>query len=198
MRLKEISEETVSLLNLGDMKAFDKIYHTYYLYLSAVVTYYVHDNQVAAELVNDVFVSLWRNREHVSCPLLPYLRQAAQNTAISYLRSAHFNECLLTDHVEEIYSWLENRIIATDNPLHVLENRELNALIRKEVEKLPPQCRAVFEARLYKGKSYAEIAEEMQLSTSTVRGQMRIALGKLREAFGIECLLIFLWNLFYS
>lgn len=184
MRQQEISKEIVSRLNKGDIKAFDAIYHTYYLYLCAVVTYYVHDRHVAAELVNDVFVGVWRNREHVAAPVLPYLKQAAQNAAVSYLRSSHFNEKLLTDHVEEVYAYLENRIIASDNPLHTLEHREMDALIRAEVDKLPPRCRAVFQACLYEGKSYAEIADEQQLSVSTVRGQMRIALGKLREALG--------------
>ena len=177
------------------MKAFDAIYHAYYLYLCAVVTYYVHDRNVAAELVNDVFVGVWRNKERVACPVLPYLKRAAQNAAVSYLCSSHFNERLLTDHVEEIYAYLEKRIIATDNPLHALEDSEMDALIRAEVEKLPPRCRAVFQACLYEGKSYAEIADEQQLSVSTVRGQMRIALNKLREALGTPCMITVLMML---
>ena len=149
MRQQEISEEIVVRLNRGDMKAFDAIYHAYYLYLCAVVTYYVHDRNVAAELVNDVFVGVWRNKER----------------------------------------------IATDNPLHALEDSEMDALIRAEVEKLPPRCRAVFQACLYEGKSYAEIADEQQLSVSTVRGQMRIALNKLREALGTPCMITVLMML---
>ena len=195
MRQQEISEEIVVRLNRGDMKAFDAIYHAYYLYLCAVVTYYVHDRNVAAELVNDVCVGVWRNKERVACPVLPYLKRAAQNAAVSYLRSSHFNERLLTDHVEEIYAYLEKRIIATDNPLHALEDSEMDALIRAEVEKLPPRCRAVFQACLYEGKSYAEIADEQQLSVSTVRGQMRIALNKLREALGTPCMITVLMML---
>ena len=102
--------------------------------------------------------------------MLPYLKRAAQNAAVSYLRSSHFNERLLTDHVEEIYAYLEKRIIATDNPLHALEDSEMDALIRAEVEKLPPRCRAV-------------------------RGQMRIALNKLREALGTPCIITVLMML---
>lgn len=189
MRQQEISEETVVRLNRGDVKAFDAIYHAYYLYLCAVVTYYVHDRRVAAELVNDVFVGVWHHKERITCPVLPYLKRAAQNAAVSYLRSSHFNEKLLTDHVEEIYDYLERRIIAADNPLHALEHSEMDALIRAEVEKLPPRCRDVFCACLYDGKSYAEVAEELRLNVSTVRGQMRIALGKLREALGAPCMI---------
>ena len=43
MNLPEISENLIEQLNHGNTKAFDKIYHTYYLYLCAIAVYYVHD-----------------------------------------------------------------------------------------------------------------------------------------------------------
>ena len=57
MNLPEISENLIEQLNHGNTKAFDKIYHTYYLYLCAIAVYYVHDRRVAGEIVNDVFVA---------------------------------------------------------------------------------------------------------------------------------------------
>lgn len=57
MNLPEISENLIEQLNHGNTKAFDKIYHTYYLYLCAIAVYYVHDKRVAGEIVNDVFVA---------------------------------------------------------------------------------------------------------------------------------------------
>lgn len=65
MNLPEISENLIEQLNHGNTKAFDKIYHTYYLYLCAIAVYYVHDKRVAGEIVNDVFVAFWQNR-HIS------------------------------------------------------------------------------------------------------------------------------------
>ena len=53
MNLPEISENLIEQLNHGNTKAFDKIYHTYYLYLCAIAVYYVHDKRVAGEIVND-------------------------------------------------------------------------------------------------------------------------------------------------
>lgn len=45
MNLPEISENLIEQLNHGNTKAFDKIYHTYYLYLCAIAVYYVHDRR---------------------------------------------------------------------------------------------------------------------------------------------------------
>ena len=50
MNLPEVSEKLIEQLNHGSTKAFDKIYHTYYLYLCAIAVYYVHDKRVAGGL----------------------------------------------------------------------------------------------------------------------------------------------------
>ena len=166
MNLPEVSEKLIEQLNHGSTKAFDKIYHTYYLYLCAIAVYYVHDKRVAGEIVNDVFVSFWQNRHHITYPALPYLRRAIQNASISYLRSSAFNERIMTEQME------------------ALESSEMNEIILRKVEELPAKCRAVFKASLYEGKSYSEIAEEQNINVATVRVQMKIALTKLRESLG--------------
>lgn len=184
MNLPEVSEKLIEQLNHGSTKAFDKIYHTYYLYLCAIAVYYVHDKRVAGEIVNDVFVSFWQNRHHITYPALPYLRRAIQNASISYLRSSAFNERIMTEQMEEIWAFLENHILSSDNPLQALESSEMNEIILRKVEELPAKCRAVFKASLYEGKSYSEIAEEQNINVATVRVQMKIALTKLRESLG--------------
>lgn len=182
MNLPKVSEKLIEQLNQGNTKAFDKIYHTYYLYLCAIAVYYVHDKRVAGEIVNDVFVSFWQNRGNIIYPPLPYLRRAIQNASISYLRSSYYNEKMATEQMEEIWSFLENHILSSDNPLQTLEHSEMNEIILQKVEELPAKCRAVFKASLYEGKTYAEIAEEQNINVATVRVQMKIALTKLRES----------------
>ena len=56
MNLPEISENLIEQLNHGNTKAFDKIYHTYYLYLCAIAVYYVHDKRVAGEIAGLRFI----------------------------------------------------------------------------------------------------------------------------------------------
>lgn len=184
MNLPEISENLIEQLNHGNTKAFDKIYHIYYLYLCAIAVYYVHDKRVAGEIVNDVFVAFWQNRHHITYPALPYLRRAIQNASISYLRSSYFNEKQMTEQMEEIWAFLENHILSSDNPLQALEHSEMNTIIMKKVEELPAKCRAIFKASLYEGKTYSEIAKEQNINVTTVRVQMKIALTKLRESLG--------------
>ena len=88
------------------------------------------------------------------------------------------------EQMEEIWAFLENHILSSDNPLQALEHSEMNTIIMKKVEELPAKCRAIFKASLYEGKTYSEIAEEQNINVTTVRVQMKIALTKLRESLG--------------
>ena len=54
MNLPEISENLIEQLNHGNTKAFDKIYHTYYLYLCAIAVYYVHDRVSVSAILYSV------------------------------------------------------------------------------------------------------------------------------------------------
>ena len=182
MKIQDIPSHVVDQVNEGSIKAFEKIYHIYYVYLCTIAVYYVHDRRVAGEIVNDVFVSFWQNRAHITSPILPYLRKSVQNASLSYFRSSYYHELTVTEQMEEAWNFLENRILSSDDPLQALEKSEMNKIIMEKVEELPPKCRAIFKACLYEGKSYQAIAEEQHIHVSTVRVQIKIAIDRLRES----------------
>ena len=51
----------------------------------------------------------------------------------------------MTEQMEEIWAFLENHILSSDNPLQALESSEMNEIILRKVEELPAKCRAVFK-----------------------------------------------------
>ena len=102
-----------------------------------------------------------------------------------FRKRSYYNLLLkMMEQMEEIWAFLENHILSSDNPLQALEHSEMNTIIMKKVEELPAKCRAIFKASLYEGKTYSEIAEEQNINVTTVRVQMKIALTKLRESLG--------------
>ena len=179
--IRQVSPSVVEQLNRGDMKAFDFIYHAYYVYLCAIAVYYVHDWNVAAELVNDVFLNLWTKKKSVKFPLLPYLRKSVQNQSIGYMRSALYKKDCYTVNDEAIWNFIEEEILSTTDPLQALLCSEQSMIIAEKVEQLPPQCRRILKACLYDGKPYKEIAQELNIQVSTVRVQMKKALDALRK-----------------
>ena len=179
--IQQVTPLVVEQLNRGDMKAFDYIYHAYYVYLCATAVYYVHDKNVATGLINDVFLNLWQKRESVRFPLLPYLRKSVQNRSISYMRSALYKEVCQTVNDEAIWNFIEEDILSTTDPLQALLRSEQSKIITEKVEQLPPQCKRILKACLYDGKPYREIAQELNIQVSTVRVQMKKALDSLRK-----------------
>jgi RNA polymerase sigma-70 factor, ECF subfamily len=62
-----------------------------------------------------------------------------------------------------------------------LEGKELQEILNQAITQLPEKCRIIFNLSRQMGLSYAEIAEQLNISIKTVENQMGIALKKLRE-----------------
>ena len=64
--------------------------------------------------------------------------------------------------------------------------------IRKAIEELPPQGKAVFKKCFIENLSYKEVAEELGVSVNTVKTHVSKSLKRLREDFSGDILLLFL------
>lgn len=181
---REINEETIRLINQGDARAFEDLYAAYYVFLGGVATKYVYQVEIAREIINDVFLSLWHNRTTLMFPIHSYLVYAVRNRCLNYLQRKRLSEYPLTDVEEQIYAFHEAQISQDEHPLAQLENKELQEQIRQAVNSLPEKCRNIFIQYLYHNKSYEEIADLYAISTVTVRRQVGIALDKLRKRLG--------------
>jgi RNA polymerase sigma-70 factor (ECF subfamily) len=83
----------------------------------------------------------------------------------------------------------------TDYPLAILLEKELQQEIDLAIERLPAECRTVFEKNRSEGKTYEEISAEMGISLAMVKYHVRTALSKLREDLGKFFMMI--WIIFY-
>ena len=146
----------------GDVKAFEALYDTYAPQLLPLAARLAPSRETAWEIVNDVFVRIWRRRAqwHPDGPLRPYLFQAVRHQAYSYLRSAA----------------VQRRLIAA------MESGELAEALQSAVAAMSAQRRAVFLLHRRHGLTYAEIARAMELLPKTVENYMGRALKTLREA----------------
>lgn len=72
---------------------------------------------------------------------------------------------------QKAYSPIEDKITEAD----------YNAIKNKAIEELPPRRKIIFEMSRNKGMSYKEIGKELNISLSTVKGQMNKALSGIRD-----------------
>jgi len=180
-----INEKTIESINKGDSRAFEELYSTYYVYLCAVATKYIYNAEIAKEITNDVFLSVWNNHGSIKFPVKPYLIRAVKNRCHNYIQRQRLEqEVSLSEVHDHLLHVQDQQIELEPYPLACLENKEFEEMISKAVNTLPPRCRSIFEQYLYQNKSYEEIARANNISQSTVRVQIKLGLSKLKDLLG--------------
>ena len=143
---------------------------------------YVKDQFLAETIVGDTIFHLWEIRETlaISVSIRSYLVRAVRNRCINYLNSEWEKReiafsSLMPDEITD-----DKMTISDSHPLGALLERELEEEIYKAIDKLPNECRRVFDKSRFEGKSYEEISQELGISVNTVKYHIKNALASLQ------------------
>jgi RNA polymerase sigma-70 factor (family 1) len=160
-------------IRLGDSTAFSYVFQKYYQALYQFAGRFVKDAQTAENIVQDVFVKLWTNRENclITSSLKSYLYAATRNTALNFL--SREKKQLSTEDL------MSDRQDTTANPEEQIIENEMIDGVHKAIEKLPEKCRSIYLMKRYDDLKYHEIAEILDISINTVKTQMKRALKSL-------------------
>lgn len=161
-----------------ELKIFEVLFKTWFAPLCKTVYRLVRDKDVSQDLVQDVFLKTWNNRANLdlSQPIKSYLFKAAVNTALNHLESQKNNFSLDSDSAK-----LELNRIHAISVEQEIEFKEVQQMLNKSMDLLPPKCKAVFILIKYENMSYAEAAQSLDISVKTVENQMGKALKHMRE-----------------
>lgn len=135
----------------------------------------IQDEHVAANMVQNVFLSIWERRHSLVLENPErFLMHAAKLQIIKFFRDSasrklHFESSLI-DFAEEDTS-TEQTIYYNDLALRI------NGL----VDQLPKQCRNVYRMRDQQGLKNSEIAVALEISVSAVKQHIGNALSFLRK-----------------
>ena len=154
---------------------FDFIFHYYYSGLCAYCERITGNQEVAEDIVQELFVTLWVKHEQIqiTSSLKNYLFTSVKNRSLDYLKREQRKSHKL-EHIAGEQELPENL-----SSLWFAE-AELQAVVDKSLEKLPPRCREIFELSRFEGLKNQEIAEKLGLSKRTVELQVSNALKQLR------------------
>ena len=180
-------------LKNGDIRAFEMLHKEYYALLCYIAEHTIRNADDAEEIVSDVFVKLWNNRQtiNITSSIKAYLIRAVRNTAINYIESRQFTG-KLTDRIDMVAQ--ELLVWDKDYPLGQLYRDEIIKILNRGIGDLPKGCREIFMLSRNSDLSYDDIAFKLGISTNTVKSQMKVALSRLRELLK-EYLTIFLFLL---
>lgn len=179
-------EKLLSELKLGSRLALDEIYERYHAPLFSHAYKKLQSTEEVRDLLQDVFLNLWTNKETLSINnnLSSYLFASVRNRVLNVFRNTK---------VREMYSKsLQEFIDKGENVVDLkLREKELISIVEQEVANLPPQMRLIFEMSRNLELSHKEIASELNISPHTVRTQVRNALRILRVKLSSNIFSIF-------
>ncbi|WP_298649216.1 RNA polymerase sigma-70 factor [uncultured Proteiniphilum sp.] len=170
-----INSRSLRLLQEGDEKAFEYIFHHYYNQIYTFVLNTLFDKTFAEDITQSVFISLWEKREIIDpeAGIAPLLYTIARNHVYRQ------TEQLLLKYKYLQYQQ-ENAQEITDIESDV-NSRFLENILWEFIEKLPSDRRRIFLLSRKENLSNKEIASRLQISEKTVETQIRRSLIFLRE-----------------
>lgn len=150
--------------------AFKALFEGNYDRMFRIAVYFLQNDDWAKEVVLDVLASLWENRKTAIIP------NDFHHYSFVLIKNASLN--LLKKEQRTIEETPEED--GTPDPQTLLEESELFETYERLLAELPDRCREAFCLVKEEGKSYAQVAEEMNISVKTVDAQLQKALQFLR------------------
>lgn len=159
--------------NVCEEAVYERIFRSLAPALRNFLIFKFRDQDSAEDVVQEAFVALWKNCQKVTEALAKaYLYRVAQNQMLKKVEK---------EKVHAKYVGLRVKPLQEMGPDFDLEYHELSGRLKEAIEQLPDGQREVFLLNRLEGKTYAEIAELLEVSVKAVEKRMHKALLKLRE-----------------
>ncbi|MDP9339015.1 MAG: sigma-70 family RNA polymerase sigma factor [Acidobacteriota bacterium] len=169
----------VHLLLQNDVSAFEKLYDKYSRVVYSLVLRIVQQSGPAEEVMQDVFLQVWRNSAQYDAnrgPFFPWLITLARNRALDSLRLKSERQRRLENQTDELYS-----VVVAPQYEKELDEKRRAERIRSLVGGLKPEQKRAIELAYFQGLSHSEIAAELKEPLGTVKSWIRNGLMRLKE-----------------
>ncbi|MBI2166293.1 MAG: sigma-70 family RNA polymerase sigma factor [Chloroflexi bacterium] len=170
-------EELMALIVLGREAALEAVYTRHARALFSLALHILKDGSRAEEVLQDVFLTLWRRPSQYDPArggLFPWLVSVTRNRAIDELRRRRIKLAPVQE------GFLENLAadqVGLDVPVLLAEEQ---ALARRAIAQLPPEQQQVIRLAFFYGYSHSEIARQLGQPLGTVKTRIRLAMQKMR------------------
>ena len=153
---------------------FSEIFREYERRLFVFVVRTLRSEQLAQDIVQEVFLRLWAMRDQIKGieNMNAYLYKLAENQVYNYLRHAAVEKRAR----QELWQRMQE---ATTDHSHTMIDREYDAVIEMAILTLPEQRRKIYHLNKREGKKQSQIAEELHLSPHTVRNHLSAAFKQI-------------------
>jgi RNA polymerase sigma-70 factor, ECF subfamily len=162
-----------------DVSAFEELYDRHSRIVYTLVLRILQQTSTAEEVVQDIFLLLWRNAAQYDTsrgPFLPWLLTLSRNRAFDHLRLKSERQRRRENQTEELPA-----VAAVPDFEGCLDEKRRAVRVRELIAELQPQQKRAIELAYFEGLSHSEIAAKLQEPLGTVKSWIRNGLLKLKE-----------------
>jgi RNA polymerase sigma factor (sigma-70 family) len=168
-------------LQQKDEKAFTYLYEKYSAALYGVVLKVVHNADDANDVMQEAFISIWKNIDSYDAnkggSLFTWMLNISRNKAIDRYRQKN--------RIAENQKVLQNVSIGNEHQNNNFIKTEVIG-VNNLVSKIKPELKELIDLHYFKGYTHQEITEITNLPLGTVKTKMRSAMTELKSVFGIK------------
>ena len=176
--------ELMQRVHVNDSKALEALYNRYSPLLYTLIKKIVVDEEMAKDVLSDVFVIIWRKIDLFdfnSNNVYTWIVTITRNKAIDTIRRARNSS-----EVEPYNDDYENKNIIPklsqiSDPLDLETANNIKDSINAALIKLTDAQQFVIHLAYYEGLTQKEIADRLKIPAPTVKSKIKIALGNLND-----------------
>ncbi|MFB0973358.1 MAG: RNA polymerase sigma-70 factor [Bacteroidales bacterium] len=169
------------MADLSKRRIFEDAFRSYYGRTVSFVEKYCRDKNIAEDIAQNTFVTIWNNLDEISVdkPLLPLILTIAKNKACNWLRQEKTKE-KYRDFIEK--RDLDARYKALDSEtLSMIYRKEASEAVGKAMAEMKENVRITFRMSRFDNMKNYEIAKKLNVSVKTVEYRMASALRILKK-----------------
>jgi RNA polymerase sigma-70 factor (ECF subfamily) len=184
------SNNLVKQLKNGNVQAFNQLFESYGPRLYAFGLKYLRDPVDAEELVQDVFLKIWRSHQRID----------EEKNFQAYIFTIAYNQIRDYFKYKSVYIDIEDEDFpgkADHSTEEKITYRSVYEHFSAFLDRLPEKKRKIFHLSRFEGKTSKEIAALVGVTPKTVDNQISEVIGYLKEQLHNAGLLSWLFFYFF-
>ncbi len=175
------SVSLVEKIRAGDRQALERLYDAYAGMVYGVVLKMIRDEELAQEIVQNVFLRLWKNidkYDEAKAKISTWIINIARNRIIDEIRSENFKNQQENQSLD--YSVNEGELGGSTE-------MKVNAIgLKSMINKLRSEQKLLLELVYFGGYTHEEAAKELNIPLGTVKTRIRSSILELRKILKVE------------
>lgn len=160
--------------------SYNKLFNRYYSPLCSYVYNMVDDKNDAEDIIQELFLNLWKNRKklEIHTKVSLYLYKSAKNLTLNYIRDNRKYK----NSVQ--YEELKNDFYTVNE--EALELQEFRRALNNCINRLPERNKEILLLHRVKGLKQKEISENLNISVKTIKNQIWLAMLRLKNCISLK------------